>query len=235
MKNKKLIIGIVIAVIILGVALFFGYRFVQEQILIDEANKISSQDLLTTEIDMTIKTTGNYAVVEQTMKDYLKNVQDVMSKLKNTYEDETIINALTPENLKNDGPEFETTKSAVTKAREDVTNYANETTKFLDEENILSKIQDKNLSDYYVGIYKKIMYEDEQTMADMENAQKELNDANTKYLEMLDKIDQVITLLSENPNAWNVTDDGQVEFSSQSVLDQYNAYVTEIQAMGEEQ
>lgn len=234
MKSKKsIIVTLLVIVIIAGLVIagFFVHRIMQEQKLVEEVNAINSLDLLTAEVDMTIKTTGDYAVVEQTMKDYMKSAQETMKNLNNIYLDETVVNSLSPDNLKNDGPAFENTKAAVTNAREKAATYAEEVNKYLDDEYIKSLIQDKGLSDYYIDLYNKLMFEDQDTMQDMENTQKELVDANGKYVNMLDKIEQVIALLSENPNAWNVTDDGQVEFYSQTVLDQYNAYVTEIKSV----
>lgn len=232
--KKKIIVGIIIAIVAVAVivagvmAINIADRAKQEQQLIDEINALTQSDIMTEDIDMTIKTTGDFAVVETTIKEYLQEVKDKILELTSIYENETVINSMSVENLKEDGPEFTKTKEAITSTREAANKGIAELTTLLEESTMTARIEEKGLSTYYVEIFNKLMYEDDATIQELEEVRTELNNQNTAYISMLDKIDQIIALLSANPNAWRVTDSGEVEFSSQSVLNQYNDLVTEL-------
>ena len=78
MKNKKVLIGVIVAVVVVAIALVGGFvynqqnKIKQENILKEEAEKLAKLDLTKDEIDMDIKTKGKYAIVEKTMKDYIR-------------------------------------------------------------------------------------------------------------------------------------------------------------------
>ena len=64
MKNKKVLIGVIIAVVVVAIALVGGYFYnqqnktKQENVLNEEVEKLSKLDLTKDEIDMNIKTKG---------------------------------------------------------------------------------------------------------------------------------------------------------------------------------
>lgn len=238
-KKKKVIIGAIIVFVAVAVILAVVMaikvvdRVKQEQKLIAEVSNLTEMDIMSTDIDMTIKTTGDFAVVESTVKEYLQGAKDKVLELTNIYQNETVINALSVENLKNDGPEFKTTKEAITSTREKANSSMAELTTMFEENTMLAKIQEKGVSTYYVELYKTLMYEDEQTMQELEDVRTQLNEENTKYITMLDKIEQIITLLNKNPNSWRVNSNGEVEFSSQAILNQYNNLATELSSLAE--
>ena len=57
-------------------------------------------------IDMEIKTKGSYAVVEQTLKEYLNETLETSKKAPEIIKTEDIEKLMSFENIKNDGPEF---------------------------------------------------------------------------------------------------------------------------------
>ena len=89
MENKRVIISIIVIIIIIigivgGSYLFGGFSKKQTKLLTDETNKILQADITTENIDLDIKTSKNYAVVEKAIKEYvseLKNIYVEMDEL----------------------------------------------------------------------------------------------------------------------------------------------------------
>lgn len=230
MKNKKVIIGVIIAIVVLvviAVGAFGYYRIQQENLLIEEVNAIVSSNILEDEIDMTIKSKGNYAKVEKTIKEYLNEYVSKVKKAEEIYMNKEVINALSAENCESDGPEFTKTKETVKTAKETANNYVNDLTNYLEKDTMLARIEEQNLSQYYVDLYAKLMYDDEETMKDLQEAKEEMIESNDDYVEMLGKIEEAMNLLSENKDSWKLNN-GRIEFTSISLLTKYNNIVRSI-------
>lgn len=58
------------------------------------------------EVDTKLYTSGDYQVVEKTMKDYIVEYVDVTREIVNRLSDEKFTNLLTYENVEQDGKEF---------------------------------------------------------------------------------------------------------------------------------
>lgn len=71
---KKIIIGIVIAVVIfLGLIFFMAYKELQEEdILKQEIINYSNKDLATDDYSIKVKTTGDRAYVEEAVKESIR-------------------------------------------------------------------------------------------------------------------------------------------------------------------
>ena len=107
MKKQKTIIAIlvVVAIIVIGVVLFLVYRDISaKNKLTEEINSLSE-----TNINMEIKTSGQYGIVEKLVKEDFKSYYDSINTLRENYDEVANIKALNIENYKNDGPEFNTT------------------------------------------------------------------------------------------------------------------------------
>ena len=126
MKKKVLIIIVILAIIILGlIAYFVVSDFMQEDKLKAELNELSQLsnaenidiDKINQKLD-TIVTKDDYAIVERAFKDYLSDSFENSLEIASILNDERITESLTPENYKNDGPEFTSTKEYLTKTIE---------------------------------------------------------------------------------------------------------------------
>ena len=98
MKNKKglkkIIIGIVIAVvIIIGLIFFTAFKELQEEdILKQEIINYSNKDLAKDDYPIEVKTTGDRAYVEEAVKKYYKSLSDSVKAINNSLNDEELIN-----------------------------------------------------------------------------------------------------------------------------------------------
>ncbi len=232
---KKTIIWIIIAivlVIVIGIGVLVVKDFKQEDILRQEMlefeNLTRAETIDLDAIDQRIrelKTTGDYGVIEKAMKDYLADVVNVSVDIANILNDERMTNILTPANYAEDGPDFVETKQFLQESMEKIEQYKNEVLELLTNEKAMSYIENKNLDQYYIDLYKEIALS-EDTALDEDNAEIEnsLNEAN----QILETETQIINFLSENKGNWEVQGENIV-FNSDALTNQYNEYVSQLQ------
>lgn len=231
---KKAIIGVIIAIILvaaIGIGILVVKDFKQEDILRQEMlefeNLTRAENIDLDQIDQRIrelKTTGDYGVLEKAMKDYLADVVNVSVDIANILNDERIVNALTPENYQEDGPDFVQTKQFLEESKTNLEQYKNEVLQLLTNEGAMSYIENKNLDDYYVDLYKEIALS-EDTALDEDNA--EIEASLEEATRILDIESQVINLLSENQNSWEIDED-TIVFNNATLQNQYNDLVGQI-------
>ena len=232
---KKAIIGVIIAIVlvaIVGISILLVNDFKQEDILRQEMlefeNLTRAENIDLDQIDQRIrelKTTGDYGVLEKAMKDYLADVVNTSVSIANIINDERIVNALTPENYTEDGPDFVQTKQFLEQAKSDIEQYKTEVLTLLTNEGAMSYIEDKNLDQYYIDLYKEIALS-EDTAIEESNA--ELESSLDEAMKILDVETQVINFLSENKDGWEIQGENIV-FSSEELQNQYDELVSQIQ------
>lgn len=225
MKKKIWITIAVIVAIIVGIIVYFAITDLnQEEKLRNELTEIN--DLVNEEnINMeevnkrldTIVTTGDYAVVEKAFKNYLSDNFDNIMKIVEILNDKKITQILTAENYKNDGPEFVETKAYISTSKQNLETYKQKYEEFFTEDKAMSYINDKNLDDYYVDLYKN------EFVGDIENDFKEDETSKSidEIIEILDISEDVINLLSENKDSWKIEGD-TIVFSTDSLSQEYN-------------
>ena len=231
---KKAIIGVIIAIVvvaIVGIGILVVNDFKQEDILRQEMlefeNLTRAENIDLDQIDQRIrelKTTGDYGVLEKAMKDYLADVVNASVSIANILNDERIVNALTPENYVEDGPEFIQTKQFLEQAKSDMEQYKTEVLTLLTNEGAMSYIENKNLDQYYIDLYKEIALS-EDTAIEESNA--ELESSLDEAMKILDVETQVINFLSENKDGWEIQGENIV-FSSEELQNQYDEYISQI-------
>lgn len=232
---KKAIIGVIIAIVlvaVVGIGVLVVNDFRQEDILRQEMlefeNLTRAENIDLDQIDQRIrelKTTGDYGVLEKAMKDYLADVVNASVSIANVLNDERIVNALTPENYVEDGPEFIQTKQFLEQAKSDMEQYKTEVLTLLTNEGAMSYIENKNLDQYYIDLYKEIALS-EDTAIEESNA--ELESSLDEAMKLLDVETQIINFLSENKDGWEIQGENII-FNNQTLQDQYNEYISQIQ------
>ena len=232
---KKAIIGVIIAIVvvaIVGIGILVVNDFKQEDILRQEMlefeNLTRAENIDLDQIDQRIrelKTTGDYGVLEKAMKDYLADVVNASVSIANVLNDERIVNALTPENYAEDGPEFTQTKQFLEQAKSDMEQYKTEVLTLLTNEGAMSYIEDKNLDQYYIDLYKEIALSEDTAI---EESNTELENSLDEMMKLLDVETQIINFLSENKDGWEIQGENII-FNNQTLQDQYNEYISQIQ------
>lgn len=228
MKKKVLIAILIIIVIAIAVVGYFVFSdMMQEDKLKTELSEIYQltnaetidMDAINERLNRTI-TKGDYAVVEEAFKSYLKDNFDNSIEIANILNDEKITSLLTVENYKEDGKDFTESKNYITTTRTTLENCKEKYTEFLTEEKAMSYINDKGLDSYYTDLYK------EEFVGDMETSESDgiVESSIDEVISILNTSEEILNLLSENQDSWEI--DGEIiVFSSESLSDEYNELV----------
>lgn len=231
MKKKILIIVGIIILIVIGVIAYFVITDLQQEDkltaeLQEISNLVNNQnvdiDQINERLDRTV-TRGDYAVVEQSFKQYLKDNFDVSMKIADILNDEKLTTILTADNYKQDGKDFVETKNYISITRDQLETYKTEYKDFFTEDKVMSYINDKNLDSYYTDLYKQELVGDIESDNETEVVESAVNDV----IGILDIYEEVINFLVDNQNSWNVQDD-TIEFTSESLQNQYNSLIDKL-------
>lgn len=231
MKKKILIIVGIIILIVIGVIAYFVITDLQQEDkltaeLQEISNLVNNQnvdiDQINERLDRTV-TRGDYAVVEQSFKQYLKDNFDVSMKIADILNDEKLTTILTADNYKQDGKDFVETKNYISTTRDQLETYKTEYKDFFTEDKVMSYINDKNLDSYYTDLYKQELVGDIESDNETEVVESAINDV----IGILDIYEEVINFLVDNQNSWNVQDD-TIDFTSESLQNQYNSLIDKL-------
>lgn len=236
-KKTKVIIGIIVAivaVILIGISILFAYHKKQLEILNEEGKKILSIQVTdlsgnineNANIDMDIKTTGGYAVVEETLKNYINEVITLSKQADEIYEEENIENILSIENIKEDGPDFTKTKENVNTMKQNAEDYLNKFIELLDEQKILARIDDKPVNQYYKQIYIALAT-DNKTSSEFKEVKTQMEETKENLNNAFNKITEVVQFLSDNKDSWAVQGN-RIMFNNQQKLNEFNQKVNEL-------
>lgn len=231
MKKKILITLLIIIVIaLIGVGYFVFTDMQQEEKLKTELTELSelsnAQNIYIDEINNRldrIVTKGDYSIVEEAFKTYLRENFDNSIKIANILNDEKITSLLTVENYKEDGKDFIKSKDYITTTKTSLEDCKNKYTEFLTEEKAMSYINDKGLDSYYTDLYK------EEFVGDMSSASQDttVQDSIDEIIKLLNTSEKVLNLLSENQNSWEL-DGENIVFDNQNLSNQYDELINSL-------
>lgn len=227
-KNKIILVTVIVVLAIVGI---IGYmlasNLMQEIKIRKEADALGRLHITKDNIDMTIKTKGDYAVVEKTMKEYISTYATTCKELEDIFQDDQINEILTAENYKTDGKEFIKTKEYITKTKEDFNEKINKIIDMISEEKMMEAIQEKQLQNNFVELYKELMLGNE-IKEDLQQVINELEQTSKTINNRLEVEEKIINLLVENKNKWNVNDNDEIEFETQKLVDEYNELISSL-------
>lgn len=165
---------------------------------------------------------GKYADVENASKEYIIDFHDDVFDTVDKINDDRLINALSAENLAADGPELTETKEYIAQLKAEVEAAKASCIEKSSAEAIASYAEKYGLKGETLDFYNEIMNISENT----ESTSEYINSLD-KIINNLNTVEAALNLLSENPDSWEVEGD-TVYFSTQSLLDEYNAICAEI-------
>lgn len=238
MKTKtKVILGIIIGivvVILIGISMLFAYHKKQLEILNEEGRKILSMQVTDSlgninknvNIDMNIKSSGGYAVVEETLKNYINEGITLAKEAEDLYKEEDLENIISFQNIKEDGPDFIKTKEKITTMKQNAINYIDKFIDLLDEQKMLSMIDDKPVNEYYKQLYKK-MAVDNRTSTEFKDVKEQMEETKEDINKVFDKMTEIVQFLSDNKSSWEIQGN-RIMFNSQEKLNEFNKKVNEL-------
>ena len=227
MKNKKhFLIYIVITFVLVSLISVFAINIYNKKKLDSEVKILLKKDVSKDKFSTSTKTFFKYGKVEKAIKEYMKDYSDNIKKANSIINDETIKKILSTANLESDGPNFDVSL----KLLEENLRTFNETiailNKMTDEKKIMKYIEEYDLPDKYVKIYKDYMFGKEYSK-DIENNKTIINNISTTGLNVLNTDIEVLNLLKGNPDGW-VIKDGSIYFYSNDMMNQYNNLIQKL-------
>lgn len=239
MKKKTKIILLVIAILVITCIVAFALMVTsdlkQEEKLEKELDSLytllNNYPLDYESLDKqlsTVITTDDYAKVEKAVKNYSGDFVNYMKQFDTLINDETLVNAVNVENIKEDGPDFTNTKKKLSEAKTSsdtiLTNFSN----YLTEEFALSYIKDMELDEYYTDLYKQYVLGD--NLSEMESARDEIVKSLNDVKALIENEEETIDFLIKNKGKWEVEND-QLVFYSESLSNQYNNIISKIKEL----
>lgn len=223
MKKKILIGGVVVLIAILiaiGIGLVRDLKV--EASLKKEIKQLmyltNEENIQTEKINemLTRRTTeGEYLPVEEAAKEYITDAFKNITKIHEILEDEKIENILTIENYKTDGPKFLVTKEYISNTKQELQNLKTSYEELFTEEKMMTYINNKNLDDYYVDLYKnELLGNPEKSKS--EAIVIEIND----ILTTLDNCETIIDFLINNSANWKIENEN-ILFSTQDLSTEF--------------
>ena len=233
MENKTTIIGIIIVIILIIALITVSYLYnnfnnTQLNLLTEEANSILKTNILTDGVNTEIKTQRNYAVVENSIKEYLLKIKNIYSNMEDAYNQINPNDIFSASNIVDES--FDTIDTIIADYREKTENFETEFLVLVSEENITNNIKEKNIqprTDYYIDLYISIMLSDSMKekyttiQSQIESKKYELNFK-------LDKLEEIKEFLEDNKRYWSIKND-KIQFSNINKMTEYYSLLNNLQ------
>lgn len=200
----------------------------QEEVLKQEIINYSNKNLATDSFDITVKTTGDYAYVEEAIKKYYKKLSDSI-KIVNSYLNSDKINTMfSVDNLASDRPDYSLSHNSIKTARVNINQGISDIKDLCDEETIKNLLDKNKLDDseYYYDFYLQLMYTD-QDKEEFEDLKKSMDTLSQNLNAFLDKLDEILNFLESN-DANVEYKDGVIYFKIEELLKEYKAHLTQL-------
>ena len=232
MENKRVIISIIVIIVLIigiigGTYLFGGFSKKQMKLLTDETNKILQADITTENIDLDIKTSKNYAIVEKAVKEYIAELKNIYVEINELNTGINPNNIFTAQNMED--KDFSEIEDVIKEYKEKSQNATTELEELLTDEKIEENINKRNLSnrkDYYVNLYNTIMTSDSMKKQ-YNNLEEKIKDEKSKLSEKIKQIDNISEFLKKNSDAWTIKDD-KIQFTNLNRMTEYYSLLNKL-------
>ncbi len=220
-KNIKKSIKFIIITILVLVIMFIGFIFMlviddlkQEEKLKTEILDYYNKDLRNDDFSIKIKTKGDYAYVEQAIKQYYKGLSDNLKLIYTALNNEKIVTIFSTVNLESDRPDFIFNHTTIKNTRNDVSKAIKNINKLCEEKTIKGLLDKERFDDgddaeYYYDFYLKLIYTKDDKK-DIKKLKEQANSLETQINTYLDKLDQMLLFLQENDKSITYDQNNQV-------------------------
>ena len=222
-----MILVVVAILILVACGGYFGYQKYQEYLLSRETDKIGNLDILNDKVDTKIYTSGDYSVVEKTMKDYISDYGKVSQQVIALVDDDTLKNLLTVERIEQDGKEFNETLTYLNQKKTDIETVMNQMIAMTSDQEIMNAIKKTNVPVSYQNLYRKMMLDSDIAGA-LKQEQNDLIDTREKTIAFIDDYIKIFEFLKANDSSYMVSN-GQILFQNESLYQQYQTLVNNLQ------
>ena len=226
-KNGKWfsVVCVVICIVALGMLGLKLSGDKQAHLLNEEVEKLTNKNVATDSFDsIEIKTSGSYAAVERTIKQYFKEYSDSYKKLMEdiTREQELLEDVLNVSSYGTDGKIFEETVSEVTEAKEQFSKDAAKVQALLEKDNIMARISTENVNSEYIELYRNCFFGNSKLSEMIAKEKEEISATKNSVENTYTKTIDLLNFLLENKSHW-VIQNSKLVFDNASL---YAKYIT---------
>ena len=180
-------------------------------------------------LDRRIFSKGNYYIVEDSLKNYYKDLYNYQKNITFLMDDDNYINYLSAKNISEDGPAFTKSMNNLQITKSQLNDKYNEFNNQITNESVqISYIYDREVDSYYKKLY--IEFIDEYTPSTLQE------DIKTKYDDTLKKIElynEAFTFLNANSAHWKITDE-VISFDDTTLYEGYKNITDKIDKLNKE-
>ena len=226
-KRKFLLVFIFV---VLDVFLVIGFLEVRESTMLNylrrEMSTLNQLNMATDRYNLKIKTKGDYAIVEKTIKEYLDETAVLLQDTLQITQDSKFMKVLTYDHYEEDGPDFEESIAYLEKKKEEFNQNMDSLLNRLEEENIKNYIHTKTKNSYLCNLYDELILND--TMkGDLEETSNLVLKSKERINHLLDTSTSLLKFLVSNKDSW-VLEEGEIRFKTESLYQKYIQYVNQV-------
>lgn len=229
MKNKRFFI--IFCFILIDVFLVVGFLVIRDSIsfnkLKSEVNELTKLDITKDRYNRKIKSHGDYAIVERSIKDYMDNYAVNIQYLSKMMNDEKLSSILSYGNYEKDGPSFKESLSYLEQSKKEYNEKIDTLITNLDDENIDNYIHTKIDDTYYVSLYHELIFET-QMIDNLRDTKSLLEESKDKMNLIYDTCIETLNYLSLYNDKWKL-EDGEIKFQTEDMYNYYMVLVSKIQ------
>lgn len=229
MSNKKKAL-LLFLFIIFDMFLLIGFLVIRDATNLNLLKKeISSLYLLDPTVDnynTKLRTTGDYRVVEKSIKEYLNEYSTCMKNILDVVQDKKIKNILSYSNYEKDGKKFKKSLKYIKNQKDKFNENYDKLNKLLDTDNIKNNILDVELDPYYVSLYEKLILSDEM-IKEFEESKDILDKSYNSFSNVLNTSEDVLNFLVLYSDSWEL-EDGEIKFANNDLYTNYVNLVNKV-------
>ncbi len=230
-KGSIFVLSAIFIGLIISMVIIIGK---EENTLSEELIEFYNKDLSTDNYKISIKTKGDYAYVEKTVKQFYKDLSDNIKELDYNLNDTNFVSVLSVNQLQKNRPDYtynhkiiKDTKSKINKAIDNINNLCDEEyiKKLFDK----SKVPDE-LEEHFYNLFLEYVYDEENAIM-LENTKKEVMTLSKQINELLDKLDEILVFLNKNDDTLVINKDS-ISFEDEDVQEEYQKLYIDIIKIG---
>ena len=217
--------------IVLDAFLLVGFLVIRDATSLNklkrEINELTKLDIMKDRYNRKIQTSGGYAIVESSIKDYLDeyavNVQEVNSLIR----DPKLAKVLSYDNYLEDGPDF---KNSIAYLEESKVTFNREMDTLLDDleqDEIMNNIFDHTHDTYYVSLYHQLMFTDGMT-DELYQSKNLFQKTKIRVNGVYDASLNVLNFLASNNDQW-ILENGEIKFATDDLCQYYNGLIAKVE------
>ena len=229
--NSRRKFVLVFCFIILDAFLLVGFLVVRDATSINklkkEIHELTKLNVTTDRYNRKIQTSGKYAIVEESIKDYLDSYALEVQSVSEKIHDPQLSKILSYDNYLEDGPDFKNSIAYLEESKEDFNQQIDALLYDLEEEQIMNNIYDRTDDSYYVSLYQELMF-DENMTDELQQSRELFQQTRVKVNEVYDVSLSVLNFLTTYNDSWEL-DDGQIKFKTPELCQYYESLIAKVQ------